>query len=486
MTDTQAARLVGWKRIAAHLGVSERSARRWEATEALPVHRQQHDARSTVFAYADELDRWVESRAPGEESGGPAGSTFGRRSVLVAALLLLAIVFVLGALTMVPRAQADLSADREAVDLFERGTALYAQRGREPVSRSIKLFTQAVERDENFAEAWAGLARSWAVYPAYDPAISEDRATAESVSAANRALTLKPDLADIRTLLVSAAYRKRDWAEAAIAAARDAEVALVFVGPGSTAETEGMDRASMRLPNEQNALVEAVVAANANTVVCVNSGGPVEMPWAGKVKAIVQCWLPGQEGGHALADVLTGTVNPSAKLPVTFPRRYEDNPTFLHYPGGSHVHYSEGLFVGYRHYDALGIAPLFPFGHGLSYTSFALSDLEAPEGAKAGEDISVTCTLDNTGARAGAEVVQLYLEHCDPAETMPPRQLKAFAKHELAPGETTKVTLKVPGRAFAWYDVDADAWTVTPGRYRLHVGTSSRNLPIVHDIEIGA
>jgi beta-glucosidase len=273
---------------------------------------------------------------------------------------------------------------------------------------------------------------------------------------------------------------------AAIAAAREAEVALVFVGPGTTAETEGMDRASMCLPDEQNELVEAVVAANANTVVCVNSGGPVEMPWAGKVKAIVQCWLPGQGGGHALADVLTGTVNPSAKLHVTFPRRYEDNPTFLHYPGGSHVHYGEGLFVGYRHYDATGIASLFPFGHGLSYTSFALSDLEAPERAKAGEDITVTCRLANTGARAGAEVVQLYLEHRDPAETMPPRQLKAFAKHELAPGETTKVTLKVPGRAFAWYDVDAGGWTVTPGRYRLHVGTSSRNLPIVHDIEIGA
>ncbi|MEE4339670.1 tetratricopeptide repeat protein [Erythrobacter sp.] len=214
MTDAEAARLIGWKRIAAHLGVSERSARRWEATEALPVHRQQHDARSTVFAYARELDRWLESRAPDEERGGAAGSVFGRRSVLVAALLVLAIVIGLGTIAMVPRAQADLSPDGEAVDLFERGTALYAQRGREPVARSIKLFTQAVERDENFAEAWAGLARSWAVYPTYDPAISEERAAAEAVSAANRALTLKPDLADIRTLLVSAAYRKRDWAEA--------------------------------------------------------------------------------------------------------------------------------------------------------------------------------------------------------------------------------------------------------------------------------
>jgi len=275
-------------------------------------------------------------------------------------------------------------------------------------------------------------------------------------------------------------------ADAAIAAARNSDVALVFVGPGTTAETEGTDRASMRLPDDQNALVEAVVAANPNTVVCVNSGGPVEMPWADKVKAIVQCWLPGQEGGHAIADVLTGAVNPSGKLPVTFPRRYEDNPTFLHYPGGAHVYYGEGLFVGYRHYDAAGVEPLFPFGHGLSYTRFALSEMEAPERATAGEDITVTCTLANTGDHAGAEVVQLYLEHSAPLETMPQRQLKAFAKCNLAPGEQARVTLTLPGRAFVWYDVDIGQWSVTPGRYRLHIGTSSRNLALVHDIEIAA
>ncbi len=272
--------------------------------------------------------------------------------------------------------------------------------------------------------------------------------------------------------------------DAAIAAARNADVALVFVGPGTTAETEGMDRASMRLSDEQNALVEAIATANPNTIVCINSGGPVEMPWADKVKAIVQCWLPGQEGGHAIADVLTGAVNPSGKLPVTFPRRYEDNPSFLHYPGGAHVHYGEGLFVGYRHYDALGIEPLFPFGHGLSYTSFALSEVEAPDHALAGEEITLSCTLANIGDHAGAEVVQLYLEHLAAPETMPQRQLKAFAKCELAPGEQVRVTLTLPARAFAWYDVDAGQWTVTPGRYRLHICTSSRNLTLVHDVTI--
>jgi beta-glucosidase len=274
--------------------------------------------------------------------------------------------------------------------------------------------------------------------------------------------------------------------EAALAVAGEAATAVVFVGPGTTAETEGMDRASMRLPAEQNALVEAVVAANPNTIVCVNSGGPVEMPWAEKVKAIVQCWLPGQEGGHAIADVLTGAANPSGKLPVTFPRRYEDNPSFLHYPGGSHVHYGEGLFVGYRHYDATGTDPLFPFGHGLSYTKFVIADVDAPERATAFEEITVTCKLRNTGDQAGAEVVQLYIEHCEAEETMPLRQLKAFAKQQLAAGESATVSMRVPGRAFAWFDVDKGDWTVTPGRYRLHVGTSSRNLPLARELEITA
>lgn len=273
---------------------------------------------------------------------------------------------------------------------------------------------------------------------------------------------------------------------AALAAAAAADVAVVLVGPGTTAETEGHDRASMRLPDEQNALVEAVAAANPEVVVCVNSGGPVEMPWADRVKGIVQSWLPGQEGGHGLADILTGAVNPSGKLPVTFPRRYEDNPSFLHYPGGNRVHYGEGLFVGYRHYDALGVEPLFPFGHGLSFTRFEISRMSAPSRAAPFEDICVECTLTNTGERQGAEVVQLYLEHCEPTETMPLRQLKAFARRELAPRESARVSLAVPGRAFAWFDVDRGEWAVTPGRFRLHVGTSSRDLPLTCDIEISA
>jgi len=272
--------------------------------------------------------------------------------------------------------------------------------------------------------------------------------------------------------------------ERAIAAAKNADIAIVFVGPGTTAESEGIDRTSMRLTDEQNQLVEDIVAANSNVIVCVNCGGPVEMPWIDKVKAVLLTWLPGQEGGQALADILTGVINPSGKLPVTFPRAYQDNPSFLHYPGGSHVHYGEGLFVGYRHYDTAGIAPLFPFGYGLSYTRFELSDIVAPASAKAFEDVEVTCTLGNTGEREGAETVQIYVEHLQPVETMPLRQLKAFAKCKIQAGESNLITLRVPGRGLAWYDVDAAKWTVSPGRYRLHIGTSSRDLALTHDIEI--
>lgn len=272
----------------------------------------------------------------------------------------------------------------------------------------------------------------------------------------------------------------------AIAAARDADIVIFVAGPGITAETEGEDRTSMQLPAEQNKMIEDLAATNSNLVVCLNCGGPLEMPWADKAKAIVQMWLPGQEGGAALADILTGKTNPSGKLPVTFPRRYEDNPSYLHYPGGSHVHYGEGLFVGYRHYDAMTLEPLFPFGHGLSYSAFELSDLCAPAKSNASADVRVRCKLANVGACAGAEVVQLYVEHCEATETMPVRQLRAFRKCALAAGAHDVIEWDLPKRAFAWFDVDAGEWTVTPGRFRLHVGTSSRDLPLSCDIELVA
>ncbi|MEL7452336.1 MAG: glycoside hydrolase family 3 C-terminal domain-containing protein [Pseudomonadota bacterium] len=271
---------------------------------------------------------------------------------------------------------------------------------------------------------------------------------------------------------------------AAIEAATSADTAVLVVGSGTTSETEGEDRASMTLSDEQNQLVEDVLAANPNTVVVVNTGGPVEMPWAERAPAIVQMWLPGGEGGHGLADVLTGKVNPSGKLPVTFPKRYADNPTVLHYPGGQDADYGEGLFVGYRHYDVAGVEPLFPFGHGLSYTGFEYGALNGPEQASAGSTVTIHLDVTNTGDAEGAETVQLYVEDLATKETKPVRQLRAFEKVDLAPGASKSVSFELGPRAFSWWDRHGGGWTVTPGRYRIHAGASSRDSRQTLDIEL--
>lgn len=272
----------------------------------------------------------------------------------------------------------------------------------------------------------------------------------------------------------------------AIDAVAQADCAIVFVGAGTTAETEGLDRVSMRLSDAQNALVEDVIAANRKTIVVVNTGAPVEMPWANRAAAILQMWLPGQEGGHALADILTGAVSPSGKLPVTFPARYEDNPSALHYPGGLQSDYGEGVFVGYRYYDRMGKEPLFPFGYGLSYTTFALSDAACPASLKTGEPAVISISISNTGKRAGAETVQVYIEDRATAESMPPRQLRAFQKVYLEPGEERALSFTLLPRDFAWFDPDTNDWQVTPGPYRIHLGTSSRDVPLSLNLEIEA
>lgn len=264
--------------------------------------------------------------------------------------------------------------------------------------------------------------------------------------------------------------------EAAVRAAYAADTALVFVGSGTTSETEGEDRKSMALSSEQNELVEAVAKANANTVVIVNTGGPVEMPWADKVAGIVQMWLPGQEGGHAIADVLTGKTNPSGKLPVTFPKRYQDNPTFLHYPGGAQADYGEGLFVGYRYYAKTGTEPLFAFGHGLSYTRFKLSNAAAVCKLAKNDTIEVRLTLSNQGAVTGAETVQIYIENSACPEASAPRNLCAFEKVELPPGRSEDLTFVIPKQAFAYFDEDLNDWTWAKGLYTVHVGTSAKNI----------
>ena len=261
---------------------------------------------------------------------------------------------------------------------------------------------------------------------------------------------------------------------AAVAAAGQADAAIVFAGTSATTELETADRPNLKLPGEQDALIEAVAAANPRTAVVLTTGGPVEMPWLDKVPAILQAWFLGGETGHALASVLLGKVNPSGKLPLTFPRKLEDNPTYKHYPGDLEVAYGEDVLVGYRWYDAKNIEPLFPFGHGLSYTQFALSDLEVRQD---GDAWRATVVIRNIGIRAGAEVVQLYLQMPE-ATGEPVHQLKGFQRVRLEPGERRRVSFELGSDDLGCWDVSQKRWHVVAGLYRVYVGRSSRDLPL--------
>ncbi len=267
-----------------------------------------------------------------------------------------------------------------------------------------------------------------------------------------------------------------DAMDRAVAAAREADVAIVVVGTNSDWETEGRDRRDLRLPGQQDELIERIVAVNPSTVVVVNAGAPVEMPWVASAQSILVPWFPGEEGAEALVDVLLGEVDPSGRLSITLPARLEDTPAHPFYPGeGGQVRYGEGLLVGYRHYDTNAVEPLFCFGHGLSYTTFEHRDLQVDAAGSAAFDVNVT--VANTGARAGAEVVQLYVRALSPAVPGPDKALEAFARVELQPGETRALRLSLDQRAFSRWDVAARRWAIQPGDYELLVGASSRDLP---------
>jgi beta-glucosidase len=269
--------------------------------------------------------------------------------------------------------------------------------------------------------------------------------------------------------------------DAAVAAARAADVAIVLVGSSSTTEGEGYDRTSLDLPGEQNRLVEAITAANPRTVVVVNAGAAMTMPWHDKAPAILDMWLPGEGGSAALADVLFGRTNPSGKLPVSFPARTEGDAVDLRNPKSA---YSEGLLVGYRGYEARGVKPLFAFGHGLSYTRFAYSGLEAPATARGGTPIKVRLTVRNSGGRSGKEVVQLYVAPVIPFAGEPGKQLRSFAKVDIAAGGRRRVELVLDPRAFSCYDVAAGGWQVRPGAYRLMAGSSSDDIRLARTITV--
>jgi beta-glucosidase len=265
----------------------------------------------------------------------------------------------------------------------------------------------------------------------------------------------------------------------AVRAAQRCDAAVLCVGFNDRVESEGFDRATIDLPADQRRLIEAVCAANRTTIVVLTSGAPVvfgpELPGIG---GLLETWYPGEEGGSAIADVLFGDVNPSGRLPVTFPVRWEDSPASATFPGtAGTTRYSEGVFVGYRNFDANKIEPLFPFGYGLSYTTFAYESLMVhPLKLKPGATLEARVTVRNEGARRGAEVVQLYVGNVRSTLPRPPRELKGFQKVVLDPGESRVLTFRIGPGALAFFDPERKAWALEPGSFDIQVGRSSRDI----------
>lgn len=257
---------------------------------------------------------------------------------------------------------------------------------------------------------------------------------------------------------------------------RSADAVVVSAGFDVATEAEGRDR-PYAIPGTQRELLRAVTDLNRNTVVVLNSGGSVETAdWIEQVPALMHAWYPGQSGGTALAALLFGDANPSGKLPFTWERRWEDHPAYGNFPGsGERVTYAEGVFVGYRFFDARQVEPLFPFGHGLSYTTFRYDDLRI-DSATDEDALIVSFDITNTGKRAGAEIAQVYIAPPASAEPRPPRELKGFARLKLAPGETQRAQVRIARADLAWFDAETRAWRTDAGTYRIHVGASSRDL----------
>ena len=274
----------------------------------------------------------------------------------------------------------------------------------------------------------------------------------------------------------------------AVAAAKKAKIAIVFAGLPDVYESEGYDRTHMRMPECQNRVIEAVASANPNTVVVLHNGSPVEMPWIGKVKAVLETYLGGQAVGLATIRVLYGETNPSGRLPETFPLQLEDNPSFLSYGGeGDIAEYREGIFVGYRYYDFKKAAVLFPFGYGLSYTDFEFSNLRLSANTITDQDLlTATVTVKNTGDRAGKAVIQLYVGDKESSVFRPVRELKGFEKISLQSGEAKDVSFTLDKRAFAYWNTELHDWTVEPGDFTIEIGRSSRDIALDASVTVNS
>jgi beta-glucosidase len=272
----------------------------------------------------------------------------------------------------------------------------------------------------------------------------------------------------------------------AVQQAKAADVAILVAGLPGSYESEGLDRSSLEMPTGHNQLIEAVSAIQPKLAVILMNGSAVTMPWVERVPTIVEAWLGGQAGGAGIADVLTGRVNPSGKLSETFPIRLEDTPAYLYFPGRSReANYGEGIFIGYRYYDSRKLVPLFPFGFGLSYTTFAYSELwVSPLVVRDPQSVSVQVKIKNTGRLAGKEVVQLYVHEQRSEVVRPEKELKDFVKVTLQPGEEKTLSFTLEKRDFAYYDVRRHDWVVTPGLFDILIGASSQDIRLKQTIEL--
>jgi len=279
---------------------------------------------------------------------------------------------------------------------------------------------------------------------------------------------------------------RRDLIDEACVAARSADVAVIMAGLTDDYESEGFDRTHMRMPPSHNQLIEEVAKANPNVVVVLCNGAPVEMPWIDRVKAVLELYLSGQGGGTALWRLLYGEVNPSGKLAESFPKKLEDCPATPWFPmGPKAVEYRESIYVGYRFYDKAGVEPLFPFGHGLSYTSFEYSDLVLDrEQINENDTLNISFKVRNKGTRAGKEIVQVYVRDVESAIFRPDKELKEFAKVSLEPGEEKVVSFQLYKRAFAFYDTISKEWKVESGEFEILAGASSRYIRLKARIRV--
>ena len=276
-------------------------------------------------------------------------------------------------------------------------------------------------------------------------------------------------------------------ADEAVKAAAEADKAVIFAGLPESFESEGYDRSHMRLPECQNRLITEILKVQPNTVIVLHNGSPVEMPWLGEIKGLLETYLGGQAGGAAAANILYGKINPSGKLAETMPLKLSDNPSYLNFGGGEKVEYREGIFVGYRYYDTKEMDVAFPFGYGLSYTTFAYSNLKlSMENPTEKDTVMVSADVTNTGKSAGKEVVQLYIRDLTGSAIRPEKELKGFEKVFLDPGETKTVTMELNKRSFAWYNTELHDWFAASGDYEILVGASSRDIRLTETLHLNS